>query len=251
MRRIILLPALLVALAGAAFAGYTMLMRSPSEGADPVPVTPRPSESKDPDLEAMVLQRSQFGIDADGLRLDERASGVADNTERAEGTLDPDDTAGTLGEGGRKTGYDLSFLDTDLSSVLDGGTLEAGSFVDLYTSEATASAAILEQVVALELAESASADEATVVEHSSTFPVEGLDDALGFHVRLRIAGVSVWRTEVRFRHGSIVGMTAIARADDEDAQGRVVRLARALDRRIDGVLTGRIEPVTDGVKTPS
>jgi hypothetical protein len=250
MRRVVLLPALLVAIAGAALAGYTTFLRDRS-AVDPIPVAPQRTESKDPALEAMVLQRPQFGVDADGLRLDERASGVADNADRADSTLSPDDTAGTLDEGGRKTGYDLSFLDTDLSSVLDGGTLEAGSSVDLYTNDASASAAILEQLVALELAESASDDGTAVVEHASTFPVEGLEDALGFNVRLRIAGVSVWRTEVRFRHGSIVGTAAIARADDENADGRVVKLARALDRRIDGVLTGRIEPPAEPLAATS
>ena len=243
MRPLVLLPAALLLTLATALAAYTLVLRdepdTPVASAPPVPQ--RVGTTGAPELAAMVLQRRRYGIEADGLRLDERASGVVDNGARAAATLDPTDTAETLAAAGRRTGYDLSFLDTDLSSVVDGGVLEAGSSVDLFASGPSASAAILEEVVALELAESAGGRAA--VDRASTFAVNGLEDALGFRVRLRVAGVPVWRTFVRFRHGALVGTASLTRSDATDVRADVVKLARSLDRRIAGVLDGTIAPV--------
>jgi hypothetical protein len=182
-------------------------------------------------LAAMVLPQPAFGAEAAGLRLDERASGIQDNRERADETADPYDTEDALSASGRQVGYAVDFFDTDLSA--------AGSSVELFASPESASASIVRELAELQRAEGDKLDGEVRIERVRTFATD-LPEAIGFRVQERLAGTLVWKTYVRLRHGSIVGTAALVRADRRDVQDRVAELARALERRIDGVLDGRI-----------
>ena len=190
-------------------------------------------------LATMVLPQPAFGAEAAGLRLDERASGIQDNRERADETADPYDTAEALSASGRQVGYAVDFFDTDLSALLDGGVFAAGSSVELFASPESASASIVRELAELQRAEGDKLDGEVRIERVRTFATD-LPEAIGFRVQERLAGTLVWKTYVRLRHGSIVGTAALVRADRRDVQDRVAELARALERRIDGVLDGRI-----------
>jgi hypothetical protein len=231
---------LLVAVAGA---GFWYFSQRPDAVEVPLPA-PAPgvgTELGPAQLGVMTLPRQAFGVDADGLRLDARTSGVHDNAERAAQTPNDADTAETLAAAGRETGFVRRFLDTDLSSVVDGGVLEASSAVEVYADEEAAAAAILEELVDLELAAS-DRGAARQVLSVDTFPVAGLTDALGVRVRAKIADVPVARTTVRFRHGSVVGTVTLVRTDGRTPTGRAVDLARKVDRRIAGVMDGGATP---------
>ena len=187
----------------------------------------------------MVLPQPAFGAEAADLRLDDRASGIQDNGDRAGETPDPYDTAEALSAAGREVGYAVDFFDTDLSALLDGGVFAAGSSVEVFASPESASASIVRELAELQRAECQKVDGEARIERVRTFATD-LPEAIGFRVQERLAGTVVWRTYVRLRHGSIVGTAALVRADRRDVRDRVAELARALERRIDGVLDGRI-----------
>ena len=184
-----------------------------------------------------------------------RASlGIQDNRERAHETADPYDTADALSASGRQVGYAVDFSDTDLSALLDGGVFAAGSWVELFATPESASASIVRELAELQRAEGDKLDGEVRIERVRTFATD-LPEAIGFRVQERLAGKLVWRTYVRLRHGSIVGTAALVRADRRDVQDRVAELARALERRIDGVLDGRIAadaaPFREGADEPA
>ena len=190
-------------------------------------------------LATMVLPQRAFGAEAADLRLDDRASGIQGNGDRAGETPDPYDTAEALSAAGREVGYAVDFFDTDLSALLDGGVFAAGSSVEVFASPESASASIVRELAELQRAEGQKVDGEARIERVRTFATD-LPEAIGFRVQERLAGTVVWRTYVRLRHGSIVGTAALVRADRRDVRDRVAELARALERRIDGVLDGRI-----------
>jgi hypothetical protein len=190
-------------------------------------------------LATMVLPKRAFGAEAAGLSLDERGSGIQDNGDWAVATPDPYDTAEALSASGREVGYAVDFFDTDLSALVDGGVFATGSSVDLFANPESASASIVRELADLHRAQGRKVDGEVRIERVRTFATD-LPEAVGFRVQERLAGTLVWRTYVRLRHGSIVGTAALVRADRRDVRDRVAELARALERRIDGVLDGRI-----------
>ena len=100
-------------------------------------------------LAAMVLPQPAFGAEAAGLRLDERASGIQDNRERAGETADPYDTAEALSASGRQVGYAVDFFDTDLSALLDGGVFAARLLGRAVRQPESASASIVRELAEL------------------------------------------------------------------------------------------------------
>jgi hypothetical protein len=198
-------------------------------------------------LATMVLPQPAYGAEADGLRLDERASGLQDNDDRAAETPDPYDTAEALSGYGRQAGYAADFFDNDLSALLEGGVFEASSSVELFADPGAASASIVRELADLQRVAGKDVDGEVRILRVRTFATD-LPEAIGFQVQERLAGKVVWRTYVRLRHGSIVGTAALVRADRRDVRERVTELARALERRIGDVLEGRL--TADAVPLP-
>lgn len=74
----------------------------------------------------------------------------------------------------------------------------------------------------------------------STFAVPGLDGAFGIRAAVPPPQLKGRLTVVQFREGAIVASVGVLRTDERDARAYVRRLAAAADRRIRGVLAGRI-----------
>jgi hypothetical protein len=235
-------PALLLGAAIALGGGSCLGGEDPAEETfdPPPPSATAGARSTEPAaLATMVLPRPAYGGEADGLRLDERASGIQDNDDRAAETPDPYDTAEALSGYGRQAGYASDYFDSDLSALLEGGVFEASSSVELFADPGAASASIVRELADLQrLAGENVAGEVRIL-RVRTFATD-LPEAIGFQVQERLAGSVVWRTYVRLRHGSIVGTAALVRADKRDVRERVTELARALERRIGDVLEGRL-----------
>lgn len=198
-------------------------------------------------LATMVLPPSSMRGLGDGLEIDPEESGYAPNAEEAEDTIDPDDTGATLAEIGRRTGYELTVLDTDFSSVQAGsGIFSVSSSAELFDDTEGALAYLEEQLAAYEDFEGREVDEGVRLTSVTLREQAGV----GEEARLLVATILAGQTQLRaylvaFQLDRMVGATLVMRPDREDATADAVALAEELEQRMRDVAAGRLdeEPV--------
>ena len=193
------------------------------------------------DLSIMVLPQEDLGEEFAGLEIDDD-SGFKDNEEAADETIDPNDTAEDLERAGRINGYELSYSDPMLSALEAGvGVITVTTEVDLFRDADAASDHLAKQVSDWQQLEGEEIEAGLTLEKVEKFAVDGLaDEAVGLRGRASFAEVQFYQTVVAFRLNRLVGAAYAYRADDANINSQIEAIARALERRIEGVLLGDI-----------
>lgn len=187
-------------------------------------------------LAAMVLPADELGASIQGLQVDE--SGVVDNKDAADDSVDPDDTGENMKGDGRVSGYELSYEHPKL--IASKGALGVGTMVDLFQDPVYAAQFLHERLNDYE--RFTNVPGLKFSRYSEFEAVAIGDEGAGQHLTITIPGVVTgYETEVVFRRGRIVARVAIARADRKDVRDEALKLAIQLDRRIQAVLAGEIE----------
>jgi hypothetical protein len=188
-------------------------------------------------LAAMVLPADGLGASIQGLQVDD--SGVVDNKDAADDSVDPDDTGENMKGDGRVSGYELSYEHPKLISSK--GAIGVGTSVDLFQDPVYAAQFLHERLNDYERFKNG----VPGMKFSRYSEFEALaigDEAAGQHLTITIPGVVTgYETDVVFRRGRIVARVEIARTDRKDARDEALKLAIQLDRRIQAVLAGEIE----------
>jgi len=196
---------------------------------------------KENDLAIMVLPQEDLGEEFADLQIDDD-SAFKNNEEAADETIDPDDTAGDLERAGRLNGYELLYSDPSLSALEAGvGIIEVGTEVDLFRDAGTASDHLAKQIGDWQQLEGEEVEAGVTLEKVETFAVGGLaDEAVALRARGGFGDVQFYETVVAFRLDRLVGAAYAYRADDANVNSQIEAIARALERRIEGVLLGDI-----------
>lgn len=204
------------------------------------------------ELDTMVVPQEDIG----GLpRLRVRPdSGWQDNGEEAESSINPNDSAASLKQSGRVTGYQLTYYDPTQAALQTGsGILSFFTSVELFRSESAATAYLEDRTAYKQGLHGTSPRESVTFRSVKPFdtPV-GEEDGYGFREDVVFGSDHVFRTVIGFRRGPIVATAMVVRADRDDAAELTTQIAGQFDSRIQNALTGRIneEPVLipkDGV----
>ncbi len=238
----------LALLLGAVVASAALLAACSGDGKSsaPPPSQAPAREARAADLPLMPLPQEELGSLAAGLEVDS-GSGPQDNAEAADDSLDPTDTADSLAEAGRLTGYDLAYSDPQLLALENGeGLTRIGSGLDLYSTSEQASAAFKKLIDDFTRLAGSEIESGITLSSAETFDVDDLgDEAAGIRATATFAGVTQHQTAVGFRTGRLVGSVYVAAADATDRGAAMEALARKLEQRMRGVLEGTVtgEPV--------
>jgi hypothetical protein len=191
-------------------------------------------------LAAMVLPKTRFGASAKGLLL-YGGSGVTTNAKYASMTIDPNDTAGSLTSSGRVVGYDRTYEAPQFASRTPRGTLTMSTGVELLADTVYATQYLHARLNDYERLKGA-VRPGLKLRNVSSFEVVGIGDAGGgFRATVVAPGlVTAHETTVFFRRGRIVGYAGVLRGSPGDARQEAMRLAVALDDRIQKVLAGEV-----------
>jgi hypothetical protein len=206
--------------------------------------SPREATPKEPvtraQLAAMVLPKAKLGRSVKGL-AHQSQSGFTPNAKFASWTMDPRDSAGSLTSSGRVVGYDDRYESPQLLSRKAQGTVGVTTGVELLEDTVYATQylhARLNDYVRLQ----GTVRPGVKLRNVSSFDVAGIGESGGgMRGTVTLTGlVTVHETTVAFRRGRIVGYASVLRATRGDARQEAMRLAVALDRRIQDVLAGEI-----------
>ena len=238
----------------AALVSLLLLPACGAQKADPVPeVAGGGNEGAEVGLDRMVLPQEGIPGLPLGLRLSSN-SGWEGNRAEADGSFDPDDSAESLGEAGRLTGYDLGYYDPTRAALRSGtGVDEVLTWVELFSSSSAASAYLRDRVgYARGLAGTSPRPGVSFGAVLPFDPGMAADEAFGLRESVDFGDDRVFRTTVRFRRGRIVAGGMVVRADNERGIEDAKNIAGLLDSRIQSSLSGgkRSEPVPipkDGV----
>jgi hypothetical protein len=206
--------------------------------------TPREAASKEPvtraQLAAMVLPKAKLGPSAKGLVL-YGGSGVMTNAKQASATVDPDDSAGSLKSSGRVLGFERAYEAPQLVALKTRGMLTVGTGVELLDDSVYATQYLHGRLNDYERLKGA-VRPGVKLRNVAAFEVAGIgEEGGGFRGTFVIPGLLTGHeTTVIFRRGRIVGYATVMRASRTDARQEAMRLAVALDKRIQAVLSGEI-----------
>jgi hypothetical protein len=191
------------------------------------------------DLAVMVLPQDELGSLADGFEIALDESGWTSHTQAAKDTLDPADSAASLTARGRVAGYHLAY--EQAKPARRRGRLLVATSVELLRDDIYASEFLNKQADDFVNREGLS-HSGVKLAGVRVFDIPGAgDEAAGVRAVLRAEGRKEYFTLALLRRGRIVGVVGVLSADEERLDAEVVRLAKALDRRIQNVLAGRIE----------
>jgi hypothetical protein len=189
-------------------------------------------------LQLMPLPKSAYGSAAAALKAEPR-SGWRTNKEFAENDLDPAMTASKVARRGRITGFEVEF--DDLSKASRAGQLvDVDNQVSLFRTKADAAAFYAQELSEFRRFAGRQLRYGILIDRLSFFPVPGLHGARGFRYRIRTHGLTVTETGAAIHVGVLVAFVGIGRTDARDVRAEVRRLAGAVNRRIRGVLAGKI-----------
>jgi hypothetical protein len=190
-------------------------------------------------LALMPLPKAALGSAAAALPLD-RDSGVVANTTAAENATESV-SAKKLARLGRITGYALDYNDAGAAALRSGhGLIEVETSVELYANRAAAAAGFA-------FWRHDDADAAALMTRGLTFTVDAFDpgrlgaDRFAYDGVVRVQGTRpIYDVDVQFRTGRLVADVDVTAADHAGARPLARSLAATLERRIAGVLSGRI-----------
>jgi hypothetical protein len=189
-------------------------------------------------LAAMVLPAEELGPSIKGLEVDDD-SGLLNNAEAADDSIDPDDTGESLRAAGRISGHERSYVHPKLISSK--GVLGVGSAVELFEDPVYAAQYLHERLNDYERFRNA-VPGLKLSEHSEFEAAAIGDEAAGQRVKITAPGVATgYETDIVFRRGRIVAWVAVVRADRRDTREEALSLAAELNSRIQAVLAGEIE----------
>jgi hypothetical protein len=209
-----------------------------SSSREPAPKQPVTREQ----LAAMVLPRDALGASARGL-VAHAGSGATPNARFASMSIDPQDTASSLGAVGRVLGHDATYVHPRLASLtVRKGVLTASSGVELLQDNVYAAQYLHARLNEYERLKGP-VRPGLKLRNVAPFDVAGIgDEGGGVRAAVLIPGlIRGHETSVVFRRGRIVGYVSVMRAEKGDASQEAMKLAVALDRRIQSVLSGEIE----------
>jgi hypothetical protein len=239
----------------AVLATLTLLLVLPACAQTDEPAAKAASSAQDDvkaELDTMVVPQEAIGGLPLGLRVTSD-SGWQDNRTEAENSINPNDSAASLRKAGRLTGYQLTYNDPTGAALESGsGILSVVTWVELYRSEAAASADLHDRITYKRSLNGASPRQGVTFRSVTLFDIRVGEDAYGVREDVVFGQDHVYRTLIGFRRGRVVAGAMFIRGDRADAAEATTRLAGQLDSRIQNALTGRIneEPVLipkDGV----
>ena len=201
-------------------------------------------------LAAMVLPRAKLGQSVQGLTLRAR-SGLMTNAAYASATVDPEDSAGSLKARGRVLGYDHTYEFPQLASRKTRGAQAVSTGVELLRDNVSATRYLHARLNDFERLKGAVAP-GIKLRNVSAFEVAGIgEEGGGLRGTFVVPGVLTGHeTVVAFRRGRIVGYVTVMRGTRSDARQEALRLAVALDRRVQDVLSGEIAVEPETPKAP-
>ena len=191
-------------------------------------------------LAAMVLPKAKLGQSAKGLVL-YSGSGATTNARFASSTVDPDDSAGTLKSSGRLLGFQQAYEAPQLNVRKTRGTLAVSTGVELLEDSVYATQYLHDRLNDFERLKG-TVRPGIKLRNVSAFDVVGIgEEGGGIRGTFVISGLGTGHeTTVVFRRGRLVGHASVTRGTRADARQEAMRLAVALDRRIQAVLSGEI-----------
>jgi len=189
-------------------------------------------------LAVMVLPHGELGTPA-AFQVDPEDSGRVSAREAAEATTDPRDNAADIRQAGWLGGYELNYSDPNRSVSFERGEglVVGGSTVDLFDTETSARAHLLQEIRDLERFRGQVVDGVRLARFE-TFEVDVGDEGWGIEMTARARGVTMHATGVLFRSGRLTADAGFLRVDNADMRAEAVAAARALQSRIERVLAG-------------
>jgi hypothetical protein len=202
-----------------------------------------PRKSTRADLAIMVVAEKQLGAVAEGLELARDESGPTSNAEAAEDTIDPRDTAESLGSAGRISGYDLVYeAPRGLAAAKRSkGVVHVATSVELMRDPVYAAKYLNKRVADFERFEHKTVD-GVLLKTVESVDVAGIgEEAYGLRLTVKGRAIVLHETLVAFRRGRLVGAAFIGRLDARRTEGQAQRAALTLDWRIQRGLTGSLD----------
>jgi hypothetical protein len=193
-------------------------------------------------LAAMVLPKDALGATARGL-VGYSASGPTTNARFAAMSVDPEDTGSSLGAVGRVLGHDGSYVHPRLASLtVRKGVMTASTGVELLEDNVYATQYLHARLNDYERLKGP-VRPGLKLRNVTAFEVAGIgEEGGGVRAAVLIPGlIRGYETSVVFRRGRVVGYVNVTRAEKRDARQEAMKLAVALDRRIQSVLSGEIK----------
>jgi hypothetical protein len=199
------------------------------------------NEITDEQLAVMVLPDDELGT-PDGFELDLEDSGGMNAREAADWTTDPEDNAADLRQDGWLSGYELTYSNPDdrVSFELGEGVISGDSTVQLFDTETSARAQLVQEIKDLERLRGENA-EGVRLARFETFDVDVGDEGWGIELTARARGVTLHGTGVLFRSGRLVADTGFLHVDETGRHSEAVAAARALESRIQRSLAGELD----------
>lgn len=195
-------------------------------------------------LAIMVLPQEEFE-GSSGFPLDKADSGPVSAREAADSTVDISDNASDVRQSGWVDGYELNYTSSDIQAMLAkaDGLFNAGSSVDLFDTETAARAALLTEIRGYERRRGKEQEGVRLVRFE-TFDVDIGDEGWGVEFTAR-GKSTLHATGVFFRSGRVLASAGYVRADETSMREAAVKVARALESRIQRALAGELdaEPV--------
>ena len=185
-----------------------------------------------PRLETMVVPVWDVGGLPNGLRVTPE-SGWVDNRLEAQRSYDRADSAVSLAQGGRLTGYQLVYDDaTETALRAEAGLQAFVTSVELFSSTDAASVSLRDRRALAREFENTSPKRGIHVGAVRPFAVNAAEEAYGAKEAVTFGDVRTFRTLIRFRRGSVVGTAVVVRLDQGDGRRLAERLVGRLDSRI-------------------
>lgn len=165
-------------------------------------------------------------------------SGVLTNALVAQQLFGIESVPGIV-QAGRLTGYELNF-DLSGNTFPKSGVFVVGTDVSLFRDSNSAQAFITRRLNDFRKALGKTASGLKLLS-VQTFSVKVPSHALGLQYVASLGKQRLYGTTVDFAVGSLLGDAGLGRTDSQDVRETVTANARALAKRMSGVLSGRIK----------
>ncbi len=200
------------------------------------------------DLRAMVLPRDDLGLLGIGMKVSD-GSGWERNRTAARDSFDPDDTGRSLAQAGRLGGYSLSYgQPRGFASPHKERPLLVSTQVELFRDEATASSYLHRAVTRTMRLRGRKLPDGRIAAVERFEGGDVGDESEGLRETVVVDDFIGYGTTVGFRRGRMVGSVSVLHQVQTGGPGDVLRIAGALDDRIERVAAGEIREAA--VKLP-